>query len=145
MNKTLILIFKVIRLIVIIGLCFVIILPLYKMFIDSINFGEMHVFPYSRRPRTVAYNYPNQVSPEVKKERVKKLLELNAKKALEYRNNYLNKEIIVLVERKKSGLLFGHTSNYLEVAFSGNAKDNEYANVLLTEINYPVCKGVEIK
>lgn len=115
------------------------------VFIDSINFGEMHVFPYSRRPRTVAYNYPNQVNPEVKKERVKKLLELNTKKALEYRNNYLNKEVIVLVERKKNGLLFGHTSNYLEVAFSGNAKDNEYANVLLTEIEYPVCKGVEIK
>lgn len=39
MNKTLILIFKVIRLIVIIGLCFVIILPLYKMVIDSISNG----------------------------------------------------------------------------------------------------------
>lgn len=113
-------------------------------FIDSIGFGEMHVFPYSRRPRTVAYNYPNQVSPEVKKERVKKLLELNEKKALEYRKNYLNKEIIVLVERKKNGLLCGHTSNYLEVAFTGNSKDNEYANVLLTEINYPVCKGEEV-
>ena len=113
-------------------------------FIDSIGFGEMHVFPYSRRPRTVAFNYPDQISPDVKKERVKQLLELNKRKALEYRNNYLNKEVVVLVERKKNGLLCGHTSNYLEVAFTGHSKDNEYANVLLTEINYPVCKGEEV-
>lgn len=113
-------------------------------FISSINFGEMHVFPYSRRPRTVAYNYPDQISPEVKKERVKQLLALNTKKALEYRNNYLHKEVIVLVEREKNGLLFGHTSNYMEVSFVGTVRDNEYAKVLITEVGYPVCKGVEI-
>lgn len=113
-------------------------------FISQINFGEMHIFPYSRRPRTVAFNYPDQVSSDVKKERVKKLLTLNSQKALEYRNNYLNKEVLVLVEREKNGLLYGHTSNYMEVAFTGKAHDNEYAKVKITEVSYPVCKGVEL-
>ena len=46
MNKSLVLIFKIIKVIIIIGLCFVIILPLYKMFIDSISIGSnYYLFP----------------------------------------------------------------------------------------------------
>lgn len=46
MNKRLVSIFKIIKVIIIIGLCFVIILPLYKMFIDSINIGSnYYLFP----------------------------------------------------------------------------------------------------
>ena len=45
-------------------------------FIEKVGFGEMHIFPYSRRPRTKAYNFDGIVNPIVKKERVNKLLEL---------------------------------------------------------------------
>lgn len=114
-------------------------------FIESLKFGEMHVFPYSRRPRTVAYNYPNIIDPVIKKERVDQLLQLNKTLALQYRSNYLNKVVSVLVEKEKNGYLFGHTSNYLEVAFKGNAKENDFVDVLINEVDYPVCKGVELK
>lgn len=114
-------------------------------FIKSLNFGEMHIFPYSRRPRTVAYHYPDQVSPLIKKQRVNALLEINKIKALEYRNNYKDKVVSVLVERVKNGLYFGHTSNYIEVEFTGDSKINEYVNVLLKEIEYPICKGVKVE
>ena len=113
-------------------------------FIEKVGFGEMHIFPYSRRPRTKAYNFDGIVNPIVKKERVNKLLELNKQKALEYRNNFLNKEVEVLVEKEINGLLFGHTSNYLEVLFSGNCQINEYARVMIKDVDYPICKGVEI-
>ena len=113
-------------------------------FIEKVGFGEMHIFPYSRRPRTKAYNFDGIVNPIVKKERVNKLLELNKQKALEYRNNFLHKEVEVLVEKEINGLLFGHTSNYLEVLFSGNCQINEYAKVMIKDVDYPICKGVEI-
>lgn len=113
--------------------------------VEKIGFGEMHVFPYSRRPRTVAYKYDGIVSPQVKKQRVNALLELNKKNALKYRNKFLNKEVEVLVEKEKDGKLYGHSSNYIEVLFEGTCKVNEFATVKLTEIDYPVCKGVEVK
>lgn len=113
-------------------------------FIEKVGFGEMHIFPYSRRPRTKAYNFDGIVNPIVKKERVNKLLELNKQKALEYRKNFLHKEVEVLVEKEINGLLFGHTSNYLEVLFSGNCQINEYARVMIKDVDYPICKGVEI-
>jgi len=112
-------------------------------FIEKVSYGEMHVFPYSRRERTVAYHYDNIVDPIKKKRRVGLLLELNNKKAMEYRNKFLNKELVVLVEREKNGYYYGHTSNYLEVMFKKNNKVlvNEYCNVLITEIDYPICRG----
>jgi len=112
-------------------------------FIEKVSYGEMHVFPYSRRERTVAYHYDNTLDPIEKKRRVGLLLELNNKKAMEYRNKFLNKELVVLVEREKNGYYYGHTSNYLEVMFKKNNKVlvNEYCNVLITEIDYPICRG----
>ena len=104
----------------------------------------MHVFPYSRRERTVAYNYDNIVDPIEKKRRVSLLLKLNNKKALDYRKKFLNKELIVLVEREKNGYYYGHTSNYLEVMFkknNNNVKINEYCSVLIKELGYPICRG----
>ncbi len=113
-------------------------------FIESISFGEMHIFPYSRRPRTVAYNFVNIINPQEKKRRVNELLSLNKKQALIYREKFLNKVITVLVEQEKNGYLIGHSSNYLEIMFEKNdyIKENQFCEVLITEIDYPVCKGV---
>ena len=112
-------------------------------FIESIGYGEMHVFPYSRRPRTVAYHYDDIVDPIEKKRRVSLLLELNKKQAIKYRSLFLNKELEVLIEKEKNGYLYGHTSNYLEVVFKNknNIKVNEYCKVLITDVDYPICKG----
>ena len=112
-------------------------------FIESIGYGEMHVFPYSRRPRTVAYHFDNIVDPIEKKRRVGLLLELNNKQAIKYRSLFLNKELEVLIEKEKNGYLYGHTSNYLEVMFKNknNINVNEYCKVLITNVDYPICKG----
>lgn len=113
-------------------------------FIESINFGEMHIFPYSRRPLTVAYKFDNIVNPIEKKRRVNLLLELNNKQALKYRNIFKNEVVDVLVEKEKDGVLYGHTSNYLEVCFKKTDKCksiNEYCKVKIVNIGYPICKG----
>lgn len=112
-------------------------------FIKSIEYGEMHVFPYSPRPLTKAYNFPNRVDEVTKKFRVNQLLTLNKTNALKYRERFLGKTLEVLVEKNVNGRAFGHTSNYLEVEiFDENIKANDIVKVKIEKIGYPVSRGV---
>ena len=114
-------------------------------FLRKIGFGEMHVFPYSRRPKTVAYNYSDQIDPITKKIRVNTLLKVNEELALNYRKLHLGSIVEVIVERINNGMAFGHSSNYLEVRFKANkAKENDLVKVRLLELAYPVMIGEEI-
>ncbi len=84
-------------------------------FIKEVNFAELHVFPFSAREGTKAYAMKDQVSPEVKAKRVQILLELSEKLKADYRKKFVGKELEVIIEEqdKKSGLMIGHSSNYL--------------------------------
>ncbi len=113
-------------------------------FIESMDFGEMHVFPYSRRERTLAYHFDNIIDPITKKKRVNDLLHLNEKKALEYRSKFLGKCVEVLVEKNVNGICFGHSSNYLEVEFKSDKCENDLVKVEIIKIGYPKCIGKEI-
>ena len=50
----------------------------------SLDFAEMHVFPYSKRTGTPAARMEEQVDEEVKNERVHKLIDLSERMQLEY-------------------------------------------------------------
>ena len=80
-------------------------------------FDMLHVFPYSMRPGTVAARMDGQISPEVKKQRSKVLLDLSDELYQNFANRFINKEVTVLVEKydQEKGLNIGHTSNYISV------------------------------
>ena len=80
-------------------------------------FDMLHVFPYSLRPGTVAARMDGQISPDVKKERSKRLLELSDKLYEKFASQFINQEVTVLVEKydQEKGKNIGHTSNYLTV------------------------------
>lgn len=80
-----------------------------------INFSKIHVFPFSPRKGTLAYRMKDQVDGNIKKERVKKLIELSNEMGKEYEEKFLNKEVEVLFESNENGIYTGHTSNFLEV------------------------------
>jgi len=84
-------------------------------FIKKVNFAELHVFPFSAREGTPAYDMPDQVSPEEKAHRVQVLLELSEKLKADYRKKFIGQELEVIIEEKnkQSGLMCGHSSNYL--------------------------------
>ena len=84
-------------------------------FIKKVNFTELHVFPFSAREGTPAYKMSGQVSPEVKAKRVQTLLELSEKLKENYRKKFIGKELEVIIEEKdkETGLMRGHSSNYL--------------------------------
>ena len=80
-------------------------------------FDMLHVFPYSARPGTVAARMDGQISPEVKKQRSKVLLDLSDELYQNFANRFIGKEVTVLVEKfdQEKGLNIGHTSNYISV------------------------------
>ena len=124
-----------------------------KKTIDEMNYGEIHVFPYSLRPNTLAYNeskkinFSNRIDNATKKFRVNELLALNEEKALFYREKFINKELVVLIETTSNGYAVGHSSNYLEIKVidkENRLKQNDLVRVILTKASYPVSTGVII-
>ena len=107
-------------------------------FMDSYSlceecFDMLHVFPYSMRPGTAAARMDGQISPEVKKERSKKLLELNDRLYQKYANRFIGQDVTVLIEKydEKQQAFIGHTSNYLEVKILKESRVGEYKTVKL--------------
>ena len=80
-------------------------------------FDMLHVFPYSMRPGTAAARMDGQISPNVKKQRSKVLLELSDKLYIKFANKFIGQDVTVLVEKydEEKGINIGHTSNYLSV------------------------------
>ena len=88
-------------------------------FAESVDFSDMHVFPYSIRPGTTAAHLGGQVEDSVKKERTAEMLELAAMKMRAFRLGSLQQIRPVLwnMNRTKepSGGWSGLTDNYLQV------------------------------
>ena len=92
-----------------------------KMFEDSLEklnecaFSFMHVFPYSKREMTVAALMDDQLSNEVKKDRVHRAQRLSDLNNIIVLNKWINKIIDVLCENKLGEYVFGYSSQYLPV------------------------------
>jgi len=90
--------------------------------LESLPLAGMHVFSYSRRPRTDAAGYPDQVSRAVKATRSRALRALAARKAQVFRRRFLGEtlKVVVLDRDGPDGLLEGLSDNYLRVFFAGD-------------------------
>ncbi len=91
--------------------------------LSGLPISYLHVFPYSKRPGTLAAEFKNQIAGPVKDERVARLRELDQRKRHEFYHRHINTEQNILVERqnKTTGLLQGFSENYIPVRFSGPA------------------------
>jgi threonylcarbamoyladenosine tRNA methylthiotransferase MtaB len=90
--------------------------------ISSLPVTYFHVFPYSKRPGTLAASMKNQLSKIVKDVRVKTLRRLDHQKRQEFFQKNIGSNFRVLVERrnKKNGLLQGFSENYIPIQFQGS-------------------------
>ena len=90
--------------------------------LEKSDIGYLHVFPYSRRRGTEAYEFSRQVDPETKKARCKALRALGRRKRTAFQHRFLGRELNVLVEAKRdrlTGKLRGYARNYLPVLIEG--------------------------
>ncbi len=85
-------------------------------FIKEVGFSELHVFPYSKREGTPAASMKEQVDGNVKKARVKRLLDLSKELWIDYTSKFVGTIQEVIVETKYGDdYVIGHSSNYLKV------------------------------
>lgn len=105
-------------------------------FLQKIKFYKMHIFKYSQRKGTKAAEMPEQISPEIKEERSKKLIQLSDNNEKDYNQKYIGKQVQVLWEEEKNGVYKGHTKNYVLVESKETRKsnmENVLENVVISE------------
>ena len=90
-------------------------------FIKEIRPMRMHVFGYSKRIGTPAYNYKDGVDNAVKKKREHVLLDIAKDLSMEFESAFAGKTARVLVEDKRDshGFLQGYTDTYIKVLIDG--------------------------
>jgi threonylcarbamoyladenosine tRNA methylthiotransferase MtaB len=88
----------------------------YSFLKDHIRPAFIHVFPYSRRPGTVAYSWKDQVQDSVKTERVARLEALCTELHEAFIAKNRGRRSQVLWESDvKGGVMGGYTGNYIRV------------------------------
>jgi ribosomal protein S12 methylthiotransferase len=95
-------------------------------FVETMRFDRLGVFPYSHEDNTHSYSMADDVSPEVKQERVDSLMDLQQGISLELNQAKIGNTYKVLIDRKESGDFVGRTE------FDSPEVDNE---VLLDATN----------
>jgi len=112
--------------------------------IKALQFGKIHVFPYSARKGTKAYEL-KEISPEEKKRRVHILLEVSRELEEKFLNKHLEKEVSFLPEVCKDSYIIGHTDDYLLVKTEGSKEDlNKITKAHIYQIKSPYCLGKKI-
>ncbi|QXW65997.1 tRNA (N6-isopentenyl adenosine(37)-C2)-methylthiotransferase MiaB [Streptobacillus moniliformis] len=106
--------------------------------VEKVGFENAYIFMYSIRRGTRAAIMDEQVSEEIKKERLQKLNNLQDRCAYKESVKYLGKVMRVLVEgpsKKNKEILTGRTSTNKVVLFSGDAKlyRGRFVNVKINE------------
>lgn len=90
------------------------------MFLEEIPWTYLHVFPFSPRPGTKAWEMPRIKPIEIVKERARLLREFSSERKQQVAGLYKGRVVEVLVERpwrSRQGWWEGHTRNYLLCRF----------------------------
>ena len=103
-------------------------------FIQKCGFGDMHIFPYSRRPGTPADKMPGQHPNAIKEERSRRAIAVATQMSESYRHAMVGKVFDVLFEEPEGEYFVGHTPNYVKVYVTEKDLHNQIKPVTVTEI-----------
>lgn len=110
-------------------------------FLQSLDVTQLHVFPYSERPGTMALKIPHVVSDIDKKVRSKRLIDMSENKIHSFYERFIGKKAEVLFEKANRGkAMHGFTKNYIRVELPPSVEnerlDNQLVNVILGDFNH---------
>lgn len=114
-------------------------------FIKSIKFSKIHVFPFSKRKGTPAYDFKNQVDGNEKKARARLLSKIETQISESFLDSFIGKELSVLFELESSSdkWIMGYSTNYLRVEVQRDLDlVNQIKKVRIIERNGETLKGV---
>lgn len=101
-------------------------------FLKSLDVTQLHVFPYSERPGTLALKIPYIVSDTEKKLRSKLLLDLSEEKRLAFYESHIGTLADVLFEKSNRGrAMHGFTRNYIRVELPASIARESYDNQII--------------
>jgi threonylcarbamoyladenosine tRNA methylthiotransferase MtaB len=92
--------------------------------IEELGMYQLHVFPYSKRTGTPAARMPDQVSAEIKHQRVERLIQLSKQLQKRYAEQFIGEVLDVIPEREvedRAGYYTGYSDNYLPIQFPASS------------------------
>lgn len=111
-------------------------------FAKEIKFAKSHIFAYSRRSGTIAYNLPNQVTKSEKSNRSRRMIEATLSTEKEFLASQIGETVAVLFETYDNGYIEGYTKNYSRVKVKSDISySGEILNVTLTAVENDYCIG----
>lgn len=110
-------------------------------FAQEISFAKVHVFAYSRRPGTRAYDMPDQVSNRVKEERSRKMIQVTRATQQAFLQEQVGRvEEVLFEQQKERGLWEGYTRNYTHVLMpSGKDLSGQLIQTRLVQVQGESC------
>lgn len=102
--------------------------------LKKIGFTKIHTFPYSKRKGTPAAIMDNQVSPEEKKRRVHRILDLSNKYEHNFYESKIGKIYDGVVEIHSNGTTIVHTSNFIPVIINDIVEEGTIVGVKIEKV-----------
>lgn len=102
--------------------------------LKKIGFIKIHTFPYSKRKGTPAATMDNQVSPEEKKKRVHRILDLSNKYEHNFYESKIGKIYDGVVEIHSNGTTIVHTSNFIPVIINDIVEEGTIVDVKIEKV-----------
>ncbi len=106
-----------------------------------VGFSKIHVFPYSKREGTKAASMDGHLPTNVKKDRARRLIEIDDILQLNYNNLFVGKDVNVLVEEIVDGKSVGHTENFLKVEINKVLETNRCYDVRIIKADIDKVEG----
>jgi len=93
-----------------------------RALLEALPLSYLHVFAYSPRPGTRAAEMPDQVRPDLKRNRSRELMQLSVRKRQAFAEQNVGEQLSVVVEQAldEPGNLAGVSDNYLRVRLPGS-------------------------
>ena len=114
--------------------------------VEEVRYDSAFTFVYSPRRGTEAAELPDQISEEIKRDRIERLIDLVQRVAAERNAERVGGVEEVLVEgtsRTDSGALRGRTRRNTTVNFAGNAEPGELVYVLIEGATSTTLRGTQ--
>lgn len=100
--------------------------------IAEAGFARVHAFAFSPREGTVAFRMKD-VPPQVKSERLHKLLAAAQNAQTQYISRYLGRVLKFIAEQYEDGYTVGYTANYIKIYMPEKVETGKKYKVLLKE------------
>ncbi len=101
-------------------------------FIRRCGFGDMHIFPYSRRPGTPADKMPGQHDNATKEQRSRRAIAVAQELSDAYRRALVGRSLEVLFEEQEGPYCTGHAPNGVRVYAAAQDLHNALRSVRIT-------------